>query len=178
MKNYHITKDLNKTEEAKISNRRHIVLPPRVLNGYTPRTLLSLSTSLANFFGKLNMQRCQREQQGLDIEENINASIEFMHKNISNPLTLNQLAEYARLSVSHYSANFRELAGMAPISFFSEMKIQRAVALLHEPDLKLKDIAAMVGIKDPYYFSRCFKKSTGYSPTSYRKKNAYRNYIS
>jgi len=137
--------------------------------GYTPPALLALSTSLAHFLGELNLQRCRSGQQDLALEDNLNATIELMHLNIFSSLTLKELAQYARLSVSHYTTTFHELTGTTPIRFFTNLKMHKAAELLSDPNRKIKDVAAMMGFEDPYYFSRCFKNSTGVSPAIYRK---------
>ncbi len=139
--------------------------------GYTPPALLALSTSLAHFLGELNLQRCRSGQQDLTLESNLHATIEFMHLNIYKSLTLKELAQYARLSVSHYTTTFRKLTGMTPINFFIDLKMHKAAELLSDPERKIKDIAAMMGFEDPYYFSRCFKHATGFSPVLYRSRN-------
>jgi AraC family transcriptional activator of pobA len=38
--------------------------------------------------------------------------------------------------------------------------------------LSIKEIAAVTGFRDQYYFSRFFRKHTGMSPTDYRKRNS------
>ena len=139
--------------------------------GYTPAALLALSTSLAHFLGELNLQRIRTGQQTLATEDNLYATIEFMHQNIFNTVTLKELAQYARLSVSHYTTTFQNLTGTTPVKFFIDLKMRKAAELLHESDNKVKDVAAMLGFADPYYFSRCFKKSMGCSPAIYRKQN-------
>lgn len=48
------------------------------------------------------------------------------------------------------------------------MKMQRAGQLLDLTDWSVKEIAGAVGLSDPYYFSRLFKKMMGCSPTAYR----------
>jgi len=143
-----------------------------ILNyGYTTPVLIALSTSLAHFLGELNLQRCRGGQQALEIEDRLRTTIEFMHQNIFNPLTLKELAQYARLSISHYTTTFHKLTGMTPIRFFIDLKMRKAAELLHEPNRKIKDVSTMLGFEDPYYFSRCFKKTMGCSPAIYRSQN-------
>ena len=50
-------------------------------------------------------------------------------------------------------------------------KIERAKYLLISTSLKNYEIAETLGYKDHEYFSKVFKKSTGLSPTVYRKEN-------
>ena len=57
---------------------------------------------------------------------------------------------------------------MPPIEYFLRLKIQKATQLLSLTGLSIKEVAASIGISDPYYFSRLFKKMTGSSPSAYR----------
>ncbi len=49
---------------------------------------------------------------------------------------------------------------MTPIDYFNRLKISRAKLLLVQfPDMPLREIAALLGFNDMYYFSKVFKKS-------------------
>jgi AraC-like DNA-binding protein len=72
------------------------------------------------------------------------------------------------LSKQHVIHLFNREAGFSPIDYFLRMKMQRAARMLDLTNLTVKDISGSVGITDPYYFSRLFKKVMGYSPTDYR----------
>ena len=54
--------------------------------------------------------------------------------------------------------------------YLTDVRMEKAKALLLDTDMKLLSIANEVGYDDPYYFSHCFKKNTGISPQEYRKK--------
>jgi hypothetical protein len=53
-------------------------------------------------------------------------TIEYMRENISKAITLEQLADLAGLSVSHYCAVFKKKTAQTPMQLFTSMKIQRA----------------------------------------------------
>jgi len=97
-------------------------------------------------------------------------SIDFMQKNINLTLTLEDIASSVNLSASHYSAIFKKKTGFAPIEYFNHLKIQKACQYLQFTDLRVKEIAAELGIEDPYYFSRMFSKLMSVSPNDYRAK--------
>ena len=54
------------------------------------------------------------------------------------------------------------------MAFLTELRIQAACEYLDTTSLAIKEIAAMLGYEDPYYFSRTFAKCTGQSPMKYR----------
>ena len=47
--------------------------------------------------------------------------------------------------------------------------MRRACELLRNENLSVKEVAALLGYSDPYYFSRLFKSVIGVAPRSYRK---------
>ena len=53
--------------------------------------------------------------------------------------------------------------------YVAELQVQRAKELLTDSTLPVLEIAEAVGIRNPYYFSRFFKKQTGMSPSDYRR---------
>ena len=102
--------------------------------------------------------------------DQVDLSIDFMQKSINVTLTLEDIAGSVNLSASHYSALFKKKTGFAPIEYFNHLKIQKACQYLQFTDLRVKEIAAELGVEDPYYFSRMFSKLMSVSPNDYRAK--------
>jgi AraC-like DNA-binding protein len=98
----------------------------------------------------------------------IHEIILFMKSNISERLTIDDLAAQSNFCVSHFTSLFRKGTGMSPLDYFIHLKLQRACLLLHTTDNKISAIAAELGYDDPYYFSRLFKKYMKASPDHYR----------
>lgn len=97
-------------------------------------------------------------------------AIDFMQQNLSSPLTLAEIAQSVNSSVSHFAAIFHKKTGFAPIEYFNHLKIQRACQYLQFTEDRIKEISYKLGIEDPYYFSRLFKKVMGISPNVYKRK--------
>jgi AraC-like DNA-binding protein len=95
-------------------------------------------------------------------------SIEFMKGHLEQNFTLQELAEQAGLSTSHYSAVFRRKTQNSPVNFFTFLKIQRSCQLLENTDMRVKEIAHQMGFEDPYHFSRVFSQFIGLSPRQFR----------
>jgi AraC family transcriptional regulator, arabinose operon regulatory protein len=98
-------------------------------------------------------------------------TIELMQKKIHTVVSLQEFASFAKLSLSHFSAVFRERTGYSPIDYFNHLKIQKACQYLLFTGMTVKETALNLGIEDPYYFSRMFSKLMGISPAAYRKRN-------
>ena len=64
----------------------------------------------------------------------------------------------------------KSLTGFAPIEFIKEMRVKRAAQLIESGEFNMTQIAYMVGINDPRYFSKCFKQRFGMTPTEYKEK--------
>jgi len=61
------------------------------------------------------------------------------------------------------------LTGLAPIEFIRELRIKRAAQYLKSGEYNISQITYMVGMSDSRYFSKCFKKVYGMTPTEYKK---------
>ena len=77
-------------------------------------------------------------------------------------------AQLCHLSVDRFTHAFKESTGLSPKSYMQKIKIRIAIEMLENTDLRISEIAEAVGISDSNYFSRIFKKYTGYSPTLFK----------
>jgi len=92
----------------------------------------------------------------------------FMASNLSQSISLNDMASVMDMSPSKFCALFKQQRNRRPIEYFNGLKIERAKFLLEQTDLSIREIGDAIGWQDPYYFSRVFKKYAGISPRSYR----------
>lgn len=101
-------------------------------------------------------------------ERDLDNVVRYMNERLADAVSLSELAAHAGLSKAHLIFLFNEETGMPPIEYFLRLKMQKAGQLLSLTGMTVKEIAANVGVSDPYYFSRLFKKTMGMSPTEYR----------
>ena len=101
----------------------------------------------------------------------IESLIRSLEENMENSeLTVDDLVSMAGLSRSVFFKKLKSLTGLAPIEFIREMRIKRAAQLIETRQYNISQIAYMVGMNDPRYFSRCFKQKFGMTPTEYKEK--------
>ena len=84
-------------------------------------------------------------------------------------LSLNFLASYVNFSPNHLSMMFSQQTGVSFIKYLTDYRMNKAKELLRCTNKRSVDISTEVGYKDPHYFSYCFKKYQGMTPTQYRK---------
>ncbi|WP_151736966.1 AraC family transcriptional regulator ['Paenibacillus yunnanensis' Narsing Rao et al. 2020] len=100
----------------------------------------------------------------------IESAIHLMNLRLEESLTLDEIAQYTQVSKQHLNHLFKSSVGFAPIDYYLRLKMRRATQLLDLTALSIKEICHTLGFKDPYYFSRLFRKINGLSPTDYRNK--------
>ncbi|MBC7893433.1 MAG: AraC family transcriptional regulator [Sphingobacteriaceae bacterium] len=140
------------------------------LKGYSTSNLLYANLTLSFFLASLVLpENFQKDDVKSGNAQPTSKAVSFMQKNLSQPLTLDNIAQEAHLSTSFFSRKFKQDTGYAPIEYFNHLRIQKACQLLHFSDLRINEVASQLGIDDPFYFSRLFKKQMGVSPVEYRK---------
>ena len=98
-----------------------------------------------------------------DIEEEIK-------KNFASNLTLKDLAEKYFINSAYLGQLFRKKYGCSFKDYLNEKRIEEASRLLRKSDMKIYEVAEMVGYKDITYFSVTFKKFVGVSPSEYQDR--------
>ncbi|MFS0726007.1 helix-turn-helix domain-containing protein [Paenibacillus sp. 1P07SE] len=92
----------------------------------------------------------------------------LMQERLETQMTIEELVVHTRISKQHLHHLFKHHTGYSPIDYYLRMKMQRACQLLDLTEYSIKQISLTLGIADPYYFSRLFKKVIGLSPSAYR----------
>ena len=100
---------------------------------------------------------------------------EFIRRYIDNhfkeDLTLDHLAKLAHLNKYYLSHSFRREFGTSPINYLISRRVDESRFLLRKTDHPLSLIAEILGFSSLSYFSQCFRRVEGVSPTEYRNQN-------
>ncbi|MFC5649459.1 helix-turn-helix domain-containing protein [Paenibacillus solisilvae] len=111
----------------------------------------------------------ERSTSGRKKEQHLEKAVRYLTDHTAGSINLPELAKHIGLSKQHLIHLFKQETGFSPIDYYLRMKMQRAAQMLDLTSLTVKEISGSIGISDPYYFSRLFKKFMGCSPTDYRK---------
>lgn len=139
--------------------------------GYSVDNLRYVNMTFYHFLSSLLYEDKFNFADKKQVDDVIASTIDLMQKKIHLVVTLGELASFANLSISHFSAIFREKTGYAPIEYFNHLKVQKACQYLIFSNMTVQEIAMRLGVEDQYYFSRMFSKLMGIPPTEYRKRN-------
>ncbi|BFK88384.1 response regulator transcription factor [Pseudoflavonifractor gallinarum] len=86
----------------------------------------------------------------------------------SEDISLKEIAATVFATPAYVSSLFKKETGNSIIEYITICRMRRAAELLHqEHDLSLTAVSEQVGYTDPYYFSRCFKKYYGVTPSKF-----------
>ena len=95
--------------------------------------------------------------------------MQYLQTNFSERITLEEIGRLTFFSPNYCENVFKREMGRSVIDYLLEIRMEAAKRLLSEGSLSLGAVAEAVGFDDYNYFSRVFKKRTGYTPTEYKK---------
>lgn len=151
----------------------------RLFNSYSQHdNLLELNRLQARFRLKallLMINECCFHKQSGGSRRTSNYSwaalLEWIDDNLSHPISISTLAERANVAPTTLSNKFKHTYNTTLIQYLQRRRIDRAKNLLIETPMTIFEVGLAVGISDPQYFNKQFRKYTGMSPTHYRAEN-------
>jgi AraC-like DNA-binding protein len=94
---------------------------------------------------------------------------EHLERHFTQTVRLSDLARRAHLCIPHFCAQFKRYFHTSAIDHVIHLRMRRAIDLLHDPSLRVADVAKAVGYDDVYHFSKLFKRRYGVSPLHLRR---------
>lgn len=139
-----------------------------------PRAPLT-SVKLRQTFLNLVVLILELAEQPSDIScsGSIEKIVDLIRANPERPFTVDELAQEAALSPTHFINQFRRTTGFPPIRFQIECRIQQAKQLLRETSMTASAIAIRLGFNSLQHFSDTFTRVTGMSPNRWRSAENY-----
>lgn len=110
-------------------------------------------------------ERYRVKIQKTDIVKEI---MDFIDKNYSLNIGINQIAEQMGFTPNYLSSLFHKKTGMTYISYLTNVRMNKAKEFLQNPNDSIQKIAGKIGYYNTPHFSRLFKKQFGMYPSEYR----------
>ncbi len=126
----------------------------------------------------ISLMRAETENAARDVvflrenekPEGISARIiNYMKENVDKKLSINAICEEVHYNKSYLFNIFKKDTGKTVMEYFVLLKIEKAKSLLRKSNLNVTQISESLSFDTPNYFSKTFKKVTGYTPLQYKK---------
>ena len=130
--------------------------PPGMLSALAYRLLMTMFTPTADA-GNSNQQLLEKIHR-------------YIIAHITEPVTLDDLAEFAGYSRSHFCKIFRESCFCRAHEYILKVKMEMALLKLQSENISVKETAAACGFADCSYFCKVFRKFHGTSPANFLKR--------
>lgn len=96
--------------------------------------------------------------------------LEQLKLSYAEELLMSQFAADLHMSDSKFSKLFKKRTGKSFVEYVTDLRMAKAKDLLLDPQMRVSDVATLVGYTDQRYFSQQFKRTTGKTPQSFREK--------
>ena len=93
----------------------------------------------------------------------------YIEDHLAEPISLATFAQLAGLSPYYFCRAFKQSIGLPPHRYHNQRRMERAKLLLVKPASSVTDIGLTVGYSETSSFTAAFHKTTGLTPTAYRR---------
>lgn len=104
-----------------------------------------------------------------EMPRTIQEAVYFIHENYTRQIGLKDICKYLGVSPQYLIRTFNRKLNRSPLEYLNLFRISRAKDMLKYTSLTVKEISYEIGIQNPFYFCRLFKKIEGMTPTEFRK---------
>lgn len=122
------------------------------------------------FFEKLLIHSASATKQKKEATDHITSFVkQYVNEHFGSDLSLDLLAEKLNITGAYLSTYFKEKTETNFSDYVNTVRMNKAMELLQKTDLKIQDVAGLVGYYTVASFNRMFKKHTGVTPSEYRR---------
>lgn len=170
---YMLIEESRMTFDLKVSNpslKKMPLLPHPALGG--TQTIKNLLEVLL-----IRMMREGSEDDSLhtfilkeDFDEYITDQvIQYLADHIRTQVTIEEICKKLNYTRSYLFRQFKSVTGQSIMTYFISLKIKEAKRLLRETEMTVTQISNHLAFDNPNYFSKTFKRVSGYTPLQYKK---------
>ncbi|MGD1894945.1 MAG: helix-turn-helix transcriptional regulator [Cyclobacteriaceae bacterium] len=122
------------------------------------------------YHGYALAKRVQAKKPSTQLEtfKRLLIAYEYIHDNISEPISLEELARVSLLSKFHLYDSFKNVYGQTPHQYINRLKVAKAKEYIQQGENSIGEVADLFGFNDICVFSKIFKKIYGNPPSHYQ----------
>jgi AraC family transcriptional activator of pobA len=92
----------------------------------------------------------------------------LIEASFSQPMNIEAYAGHLRVSPRHLARIVKAVTRITPTQCLQQRRLLEAKRLLAYTQMDIAEVAYQVGIEDPSYFNRLFRKQEGQTPSAFR----------
>lgn len=96
--------------------------------------------------------------------ESLKKAIAYIRVNYQRDLSIQEVSSQLSIGERYLRKLFTQYLNMSPIEYINQLKINKALELLKNTEMSIKEICFVCGFQSPQYFSKVFKQQIGISP--------------
>lgn len=101
--------------------------------------------------------------------DSLRKAIAYIRLNYYSNINVKDVAEHIGISERHLRRMFSQHLNLAPLDYLNQTRVNKAIELLRNTDMSIKEVCFQCGFQSPQYFSRVFKQQTSISPREMTK---------
>ena len=105
-------------------------------------------------------------------DESFGAVLKYINSHYTENISSKDVSQKFGYDETYFCRRFKKSTGITTMSYIRMLRLELAQKLLKETNESICNISWKCGFADTHYFSNCFKKHFGTSPTEFRKLNA------
>ena len=103
------------------------------------------------------------------LNDSLRKAIAYIRLNYHSDININKVAEEVGISERYLRNLFSQYLNLSPLDYLNQIRINKAVELLRNTEMSIKEVCFQCGFQSPQYFSRIFKQQMGVSPRDVAK---------
>ena len=163
------TGEMNQMEGFETGGQDYIVKPfnPKILLLKIKNILSSHQKIKQKIKKQILLEPSEVKIESID-EKFLKRAVEIVEKNIAEPeFDVTAFVNEIGMSRSVLYRKIQAVTGQSANEFINNIRLKRATQLLSKKSMNISEVSYSVGFNDPQYFSKCFRKEFGVSPTQY-----------
>ena len=111
-----------------------------------------------------------KEEKGTVPEESgsIGRAVQYIENNFYRNISLEEVSQVVHMNTAYFSTLFKKQTGKKYIDYVTDLRMEKARKLILNTDLKIVNIAEMVGYSSTKHFARIYKEKYGVTPNGER----------
>ncbi|MWC27380.1 response regulator transcription factor [Paenibacillus sp. MMS18-CY102] len=156
--------------ELKTHLRKYLRVPFQVMHSGLIIDFRNVPAEIRRLRQASDTQVYEQDERGSD--RAVETAIQYIKSHFREDLSLEKVASVVFLNPVYFSQLFKQKTGQGYKDFVIQLRMEQAKRLLHNPSLKLAEVAERIGYQDMRHFSQLFRKRFNVTPTEFRQQGA------